>query len=88
MRRLISSIFYILPIILLAQKSNVITLNQDWQFSQVGDTIWYDAVVPGSIQADLIRNGVLPDPFYGTNERELQWVEDEDWEYKKTSKKG
>lgn len=72
----------------MAQKSNVITLNQDWQFSQVGDTISYDAVVPGSIQADLIRNGVLPDPFYGTNERELQWVEDEDWDYKKTSKKG
>ena len=28
--------------------------------------------------------GLIPDPFYGTNEDSLQWIELEDWEYRTT----
>jgi beta-mannosidase len=45
---------------------------------------WYDAEVPGSVQRDLVRHGVLPDPFYGTNEEKVQWVEDENWDFRKS----
>lgn len=30
---------------------------------------WREAVVPGSVYADLLRNGELEDPFY----RETSW---------------
>ncbi|HHX32100.1 MAG TPA: glycoside hydrolase family 2 protein, partial [Bacteroidales bacterium] len=73
-----------MPLFLMAQFSETISLNEGWQFSQVNDSVWYDADVPGSVQADLIRHNVLPDPFYGTNEKDIQWVEDEDWDYRKT----
>lgn len=37
--------------------------------------------VPSSVQEVLVRSGLLPDPFYGTNENETQWVGDRNWEY-------
>src|SRR5690554_2850767 len=84
MYRLFSLLLSMMPILMMAQNSEVISLNEDWQFSKVNDTVWYDAAIPGSVQSDLIRHGVLPDPFYGTNEKDIQWVEDEDWDYRKT----
>ena len=30
---------------------------------------------------DLFRNGLIPDPFWGTNEQHLQWIEEKDWIY-------
>lgn len=44
---------------------------------------WYDAKVPGSVQHDLVRHNILPDPYYGINETKIQWVEDENWDFKK-----
>src|SRR5690606_25760478 len=29
----------------------------------------------------LRRNGVIEDPFYATNEHDLQWIDKLDWEY-------
>jgi beta-mannosidase len=42
------------------------------------------AVVPGCVHTDLLRAGKIPDPFYGTNEKGLQWIEHTDWEYRST----
>jgi len=53
-----------------------------WEFRQAGDTAWLPATVPGTVHTDLLANGVIPDPFYGDNERRLQWIEREDWEYR------
>ncbi len=61
-----------------------LSLNDGWKFSQKNKDTWYDAEVPGSVQRDLIRHGVLPDPYYGTNENDVQWPELEDWDFKKT----
>ncbi len=61
---------------------NMIPLNSHWQFRKVGDTTsWMPATVPGCVHTDLIANNIIPDPFYGTNEEAVQWVEREDWEY-------
>ena len=62
--------------------SDVLMLNDDWSFSQVGTEKWLPATVPGTVHQDLIHHKLLPDPFYGTNEKKIQWVENEDWEYK------
>ncbi len=40
------------------------------------------ATVPGSVQADLLVAGHIPDPFYGTNEDRVQWVGQAAWEYR------
>ncbi|MFI5658429.1 glycoside hydrolase family 2 protein [Streptomyces sp. NPDC051684] len=39
------------------------------------------AVVPGCAHTDLMRAGVIADPFLGTNEADAQWVGLADWEY-------
>ncbi|MBP5326928.1 MAG: hypothetical protein J6Y98_03335 [Bacteroidales bacterium] len=46
----------------------------DWQFNYNGQ--WYKASVPGFIHTDLMANGLIPDPYYGTNEDSVQWVAD------------
>lgn len=62
--------------------SDVMVLNKGWEFSQSGTGKWMTGVVPGTVHQDLIRHELLPDPFYGTNEKKIQWVENEDWEYR------
>lgn len=64
--------------------SETLILDEGWTFSQSGTDKWLSAVVPGTVHQDLLRHELLPDPFYGTNETKIQWVENEDWEYKTT----
>jgi beta-mannosidase len=39
------------------------------------------AEVPGCVHTDLLRAGLLPDPFVDNNEHEVAWVADTDWVY-------
>ncbi|MEG1378389.1 MAG: glycoside hydrolase family 2 protein [Bacteroidales bacterium] len=55
-----------------------------WYFKEATQTEWLPAVVPGTVHDDLLRLNLIPDPFFGTNEDSVQWVEDKDWEYKTT----
>ena len=52
----------------------------DWQFEYNGQ--WYPATVPGFLHTDLMDNGLIPDPFVGTNEDSVQWIKDSVWHYK------
>ena len=49
-------------------------VQNEWQFLYKGK--WYPATVPGNIHDDLLKNGLIPDPFFGTNEDSVQWVAD------------
>ena len=62
--------------------SEVVVLNTGWEFSQAGTELWRPAQVPGTVHQDLINHKQIPDPFYGINEQKIQWVENEDWEYR------
>ncbi len=64
------------------EKPQVCTLHTDWTFCQVGDTLWSDAKVPGTVHQDLLNHNRIPNPFYGMNEEAVQWVENEDWMYR------
>lgn len=56
-----------------------------WQFRNASKgQEWHDAVVPGCVHQDLQRNGLIPDPFWGRNELDLQWIEECDWEYRRS----
>ncbi len=57
-------------------------LNSSWQFKQKSSQTYYNAIVPGNVFNDLFSNKLIPDPFYSDNEKKVQWVENEDWEYK------
>jgi beta-mannosidase len=65
-------------------------LNAGWQFRAVGNTDkpeiqqWHAAQVPGVVHTDLLRNGLIPDPFDRDNEFRLQWIGLTDWEYQTT----
>ncbi|KAJ7542524.1 hypothetical protein O6H91_10G110000 [Diphasiastrum complanatum] len=37
---------------------------------------WMEAVVPGTVLATLLRNGVIPDPFYGLNNQNVVDIAD------------
>src|SRR5580700_7034217 len=62
-------------------------LDSGWQFRAVGNTDkpgmteWRPAQVPGVVHTDLLRNGLIPDPFDRDNEFRLQWIGQTDWEY-------
>ncbi len=46
-----------------------------------GDGDFFTASVPGCIHTDLLANGLIEDPYYGENEKDLQWVGEAEWEY-------
>ena len=62
----------------------IVDLDSCWTFSNVASNDWLPAVVPGTVHQDLLRHELLPDPFFGTNEQKIQWVENEDWAYRTT----
>lgn len=82
-------LFYITSILFLSAcstnipSSEQISLNGDWKFRQVGKKTWVKATVPGVVQLDLLHAGLIEDPFYGTQEEDIAWVELENWEYQK-----
>jgi beta-mannosidase len=57
-------------------------LLEGWTFKASDEETWLPAKVPGTVHGDLLRNGIIPDPFYGTNEKDLQWIDKKDWEYR------
>ena len=61
-----------------------VELNKGWTFKQVRGNNWYPATVPGVVQTDLMANQLIEDPFFRLNEKSIQWVDKEDWDYKTT----
>jgi beta-mannosidase len=59
-------------------------LTSNWEFSEAGQDSWHPASVPGCVHTDLIDNKLIPDPYYGTNEKDLQWIGKKDWIYRTT----
>jgi beta-mannosidase len=84
MNKYLVFIFLIISTASFSQTVRKISLNDGWEFRQVGTEKWYPAVVPGCVHTDLYRNGLIPDPYFGSNEKDLQWIETKDWEYRKT----
>ncbi len=73
--------YLLLPLLLAACTSKPETLElTDWQFEYNGQQ--YPATVPGFIHTDLMANGLIPDPYYGTNEDSVQWLANREWKYR------
>jgi beta-mannosidase len=70
-------------------------LNGSWWFRAVDaygllPPQWKDALelmsaeVPGTVHTDLLKNGLIQDPYYRMNEQDLQWIDLVQWEYSRT----
>ncbi len=54
---------------------------EPWKFRDLSTNNWLPAKVPGHVHTDLMANGLMPDPFTGTNEPTVKEFENKDWEY-------
>lgn len=67
-----------------------VSLDGSWEFPQgitdksAPEPVWLPAQVPGDIHLDLLKNNLIPDPYYRDNESQLQWIEKSDWTYRKS----
>lgn len=61
-----------------------LSLNGEWRLTQADRKIDVPAIVPGVVQTALLRAGLIPDPYLGENEKEVQWVSDEPWTYSRS----
>ncbi|WP_300688075.1 glycoside hydrolase family 2 protein [Chryseobacterium sp.] len=70
--------------IIFAQFSERSLSSENWQFRNPKQKNWFPAKIPGTVHLDLMNNKLIPDPFKDENEKKVQWVENEDWEYQTT----
>lgn len=86
----VNSIFctLILALLLIGCAKNdlptVENIHQNWEFKQQTDSTWNTASVPGNVYSDLLNHKKIPDPFFGSNELNVQWVPTKNWEYQTT----
>ncbi|MFZ4622099.1 MAG: beta-mannosidase [Bacteroidota bacterium] len=69
---------------IMAKNSSVKIVKQidtQWKFRDATSQRWYSASVPGNVHTDLLSHKLIPDPFYRTNEEDLQWIGERDWVY-------
>ena len=63
----------------------VIPLDKGWEFKQADDPqapFRSVAQFPTNVHLDLMHHGLIPDPFIGKNETEVQWVGEKAWVYR------
>jgi len=61
-----------------------IDLSGAWTLRRAKNGESTPARVPGDTHSALAEAGRIPDPYYGTNELDLQWVGREDWLYERS----
>jgi beta-mannosidase len=68
-------------------KHTITPIDKNWTFKQVDneDSKFLPvAQFPTNVHLDLIANKIIPDPFIGKNENDVQWVGEVPWIYKTT----
>ncbi|QYY35218.1 glycoside hydrolase family 2 protein [Ruficoccus sp. ZRK36] len=58
------------------------SLESNWTFLDTKSRSWLTAQVPGCIHTDLLTHKLIPEPFWGRNEADLQYLENLDWSYR------
>lgn len=69
----------------------VIPIDKNWQFRQADKEDSKPLPVsqfPTNVHLDLIHHGIIPDPFIGKNELDVQWIGEAQWLYKTTFASG
>ena len=59
--------------------NSVLELKKNWTVAYKGKRL--PATVPGDVTLDLYNNGIIKNPYYGLNHRDLHWIADTDFMY-------
>ncbi|KAG5982144.1 Beta-mannosidase B [Claviceps digitariae] len=65
----------------------IIPIDANWQFKQADkndDSYLPVSRFPTQIHLDLMHHGIIPDPFMGQNEKDVQWIGETAWVYRTT----
>jgi len=81
MNKTILLLLFFIQIFINAQFSERNLSSEKWQFKSSKENSWLTATVPGTVHLDLIDHKIIPDPYKDENEKKVQWVENEDWDY-------
>lgn len=81
MNKILLFSFLLIQFFINAQFSERNLSSEKWQFNNAKETKWMSATVPGTVHLDLMKNNVIPDPYRDENEKKVQWIENEDWDY-------
>ncbi|HRZ42138.1 MAG TPA: hypothetical protein P5228_05490 [Bacteroidales bacterium] len=76
-------IICLLMIFKLSSGQEIMVLNEGWKL-QTAKGKWIPATVPGYVHTDLMQAGMIKDPYYGDNEKEVAWVAEREWRYSLT----
>lgn len=81
-----------------AQNTSTVLLNEKWLMKPASPIVTasssrdigqklnpegYQTYLPNTVLNALRENAAIDDPFYGTNEKHLQWLEKQDWIFEK-----
>lgn len=80
MKKILSIIIF-LQFIQLPSQVKRMDLHSNWKFTESQKSDWKSATVPGNIHTDLFNNQIIPHPFEGENEKDLQWISENNWTY-------
>lgn len=61
----------------------LVDLNGAWKMKKTTDHRWIEASVPGSVYSDLMKAGLMEDPFYRDNEKKASDICRHDYEYER-----
>jgi beta-mannosidase len=67
-----------------ASENTAIDLSGTWQLASTDAAHTATMQVPGDVHSALIAAGLIPDPYAGRNERDVQWVAEKDWAIERT----
>jgi len=81
MNKILFFFFLCIQLFINAQLSERNLSSEKWQFKNAKETKWMSATVPGTVHLDLMKNNVISDPYKDENEKKVQWIENEDWDY-------
>ncbi|KAI0397440.1 beta-mannosidase [Xylariaceae sp. FL0594] len=63
----------------------VVPIDKNWEFKQADkndDAYLSVAQFPTNVHLDLLAHGLIPDPYIGKNENDVQWVGEKVWVYR------
>ena len=69
---------------------NKMVLDKNWKMQIIGENVygisedWIEAQVPGSVYGNLLKQGLMPDPFYRINELDALRLMDNDFRFQTT----
>ena len=66
------------------QKVDLYDYEKQYNPNEYNPSKWLSATVPGNVHADLLKHGLIDDPYIGMNVYKCRWVEEQVWFYRTT----